>query len=255
MKLIVYLALAVISLTGSLSAAETTNESSWSYEVSTHVWSQYHAASDFGGSGAIYHDKPVIQTDLSATWSGPLDISFGIWHSAGLDDSGLSSDFGDELDYYLNFEKEIGGISLSLYVAYFDTVDLFRTPGDVVSITPKIGVPVEIGEHKVTPFVQWNTYVPTGQGALAGNLFQLGVEHGFSVRSYDISHTMAVAYDDGAFGLENGYIFNYIFTGSFAVSEKFTVEVPMFKFTTPMSDLKDGRGSEVTFGAGVVFSF
>lgn len=256
MKHITSLILAVTLVTGSLFASEVVvqqeEESSWSYEVSTRVWSQYHAASDFGGSGAIYLDKPVFQTDISATWK---DITFGLWHSAGLNDANLSGDYGDELDYYLSYEREVGGFDASLYVAYFDTIDIFRTPGDSISISPKVAKSFEVGSSSVTPFIQWTAYVPVGDGALAGNLFQIGTEHEFSLGSYDICHGVSFAYDDGAFGLEQGYIFNYLFTGSVSLSEKVTLEIPMVKFSTPLSDVDDGRGTEATFGIGLLFSF
>ena len=87
MKRILILLSVVIIFGVMVSPAIADNEISVSF--SSKLWPRY-----LGADGTIYHDEPVLQSDIFI--SLPKGFYFDIWHSVGLDDTDLSSNFGDE---------------------------------------------------------------------------------------------------------------------------------------------------------------
>ena len=72
--------------------ADEPEEKKFSLTLSSQVWSDYVVS-----FGKQIHEGPVVQSD--ALFQFPYGFSADLWHSAGLNGGGFSSDAADEIDY------------------------------------------------------------------------------------------------------------------------------------------------------------
>lgn len=231
--------------------ASVTNAKDFSVTLSTKVWSEY-----LGANGAIFHDKPVLQTDLFILL--PKGFYLDFWHSAGLNDTDFSSDFGDEIDVTIGWKGTIKGFGVNVGISYFNIVELDEIPkGDVMQPYVGLNKGFKIREHSFIPYVQAEFPFPVKGGTPEKGIFiRGGIHHNWQPTPILAIHQkVGVAYDSGALGFEETGIAEYNVDTRWDVSKKITLDIPSIKFMTPVTSVSDDRGPTVVIGAGVTFHF
>lgn len=218
--------------------------------VTTGVWDKY-----LSDNSAVFLTKPVWQTVYAGSVNE--DLSWSIFHSVGLDDSKLSSNFGDEIDFTLKHQSRFGELkqfTLGTQVSYWDCHKLFSAkPADVVAGTVTLSRSIFPGG---TGSVTFDQYVSTNLKVFdSGCRVTLKVNAAVPIsENLSLSFAPAIMRDDGAFHLEPAWIGQ----ASIALEWKAgraTIHFPKANLTKPFSRTHDGRGSEIAWGGGASFSF
>ncbi len=199
------------------------------------------ANSYLGGNGGIFHAGEVVQTDLFFSfrngWYGDL------WHSAGLDDNDLSSNYGDELDWSAGRAGVWRGFGYDVGVIYIDAVGLGRMPnGDVWG--PYLKLSRELGA--CTPSLKLESYIPGGTAIEGGWLIHGRVACTKTTTSgFATTLSLGPTYDDGAFGFLPGTI--GVGELSLSIPWRGVTLSPFYKIATPILGADD-RQTEDTYG-------
>ncbi len=249
--------IAVVVLLVAMVATGAEAEKDLSLTISSKVYSKYLGST----TGSICHEDPVLQTDLFFTL--PHGLYFDIWHSSGLDGTGLSSDGGDEIDFTVGWTGEIEklqNIKLDLGISYFDCYDLFKMPsGDF--ILPYLNVSKEfpvLKDHCLEPFVFFQfPYSAKGNEYGNGFIVRSGMFHHWNITdSLAICQRVNLTFDDGAWGNDSGLLGEYRFDASWKITDRITLDVISVKVARPFSNFSDGRdGTEAVYGAGIKICF
>lgn len=135
--------LVVICLVSSVLAGE--KEATFSYEVAVSGLTKYVGEVN----GIEYYDKFVFQPSFTISHN-PTGLYANLWGSYSPKD-GFNSDAGDEIDYIVGINRNLGAVNVDLYYAYYNVVKLGEHgSGDVHAIGAKMTLP-EI--WKVTPYL------------------------------------------------------------------------------------------------------
>lgn len=109
-------------------------------------------------NGVVLSDQPCIQSSLTASWG--KGWSANMWWSIGLDDGNLSSTYADEIDLSISWSSQLGWLSVSGSLAYFDLIDLNATKGDILSPNVELSHSFKVNECvTLTPFVKLDEYL------------------------------------------------------------------------------------------------
>ncbi len=201
-------------------------------------------------------DKRTVQTDILFTL--PNNFYFEFWHSAGTNDSDLSSDFGDEIDWILGKSFKLKNFNIDLGIAYYDYVDLLKMPkGDVVhphfeinktfsllqnlTITPysRIKFPLLIKNHKIEK----------------GTLLHTGVKQEFNFTpKLKLNNGIQILYDDGTTGAKKSAVFLYDLALNYKITKKFNLNFFSLTLATPLVKTID-RETETIFNFGIAVNF
>ncbi|MBZ9577712.1 hypothetical protein KJA13_01600 [Patescibacteria group bacterium] len=250
-KKIIWLVVLLTRVTGVVFAGDESQDIS--VTLSSKIYSKYLNE----GGGNILHDKPVIQTDLFA--SLPKGFYLGIWHSAGLDGTGLSSDNGDEIDYIVGWSGKVGKVNLDIGAYYFDLVDIFKSPhGDIIEPYFEISKGFDISDkHCLTPYV-WFGFPYSAKGDEFGHGFYVrpGVKHAWQITpKLTLNQKANLFFDDGACGFDSGLFGEYRCSFSWQISKSTTIDLISVKGITPFTSLSDNRKTEIVYGAGITYRF
>lgn len=250
-KKIIWLIVLVTGITEVVFADSSSEDIS--FTLSSKVYSQYLIAD----TGHIGHDKPVIQTDLFI--SLPKGFYFDLWHSAGLDGTGLSSDYGDEIDYTVGWNGKLGEINLDLGVSYFDLVDLFKLPhGDLIRPYLELNKGFDITEsHRLTPYVYLGfPYSAKGDEFGHGFFVRSGIKHAWQITpELTLNQKTNLFFDNGACGFDSGILGEYRCDIGWQISKSTTIDLISLKFVTPFTSLSDSRETEIVYGVGITHRF
>ncbi|KPJ55272.1 hypothetical protein AMJ47_00100 [Parcubacteria bacterium DG_72] len=241
----------LVGVTGIVFASDETQDISLT--LSSKIWSKYLNE----GGGNILHDKPVIQSDIFVSF--PRGFYFSVWHSAGLDGTGLSSDAGDEIDYIVGWNGEVKGLNLDFGILYFDLVDLFRSPqGDIIQPYLELSKDFNVfGNQKLAPYV-WFGFPYSAKGDEFGHGFytRLGVKHVWQIGpKFIFSQKANLFFDDGACGFDSGLFGEYRCSLSWQISKSTTIDLISIKAIDPFTPLSDNRKTEIVYGMGVRYHF
>jgi len=225
-----------------------------SVTVSTKVLSQY-----LGSDGAIFHDKPVLQTDVFIQL--PRGVYIDFWHSVGLDGTDMSSDYGDEIDYTLGWSGTLKGFVLDTGVSYFELVELLDIPqGDVIQ--PYIEVSKGFNTNKsqsLTPYFRVEFPFPAkGSSPEKGILTYGGLRHTWQGSPMlTMNQEVYVLRDDGAFGFDSAVVGQYHIRLSWNYFKRINIDFLSLDVSTPLTSVSDadGRKTEVVVGGGLTFNF
>lgn len=231
------------------------DETPFSLYVRTDIWSEYVF------EGLKSSDDPVIQTELLL--SMPYGFYVDLWHSAGLNDSDLSSDYADELDYTLGWAGTLADLGLGredinvdIGVIYFDLVDIFKSQDDIIRAYLRFDTEVMIGDQAVTFYVQPEVNWTVNSDLEGGGGVEFGAEHSIEiVGSLSYDHALRIYYDSGTAGLDAGFIGEYAGGLTWMLNDNINVIPIQFKASTPLEALSDDRETEIIFGAAIEFSF
>ena len=119
--------------------------------------------------GVVADPNPVLQT--STTLACKNGWSFNFWTSTALDARGKYGNrgYGDEIDFTVGYEKELGNLVLEASLAYFVIADFARAQDDLVQAYVQIARPVTLGMIRVVPFLRITQWV--GMGELKNETF------------------------------------------------------------------------------------
>jgi len=221
-----------------------------SLEISTEALTKY-----VGNSGMLYHDKPVIQTDMLLTL--PKGFYVDVLSSFGLDGTGMSSDLGDEGDLGLGWRGNVKGLDLDVGAYYLDFVDIFKARGDVISPYVEVSKTFDISKsHSLTPYLRTEVIFPA-KGTIPGNGVWLfgGVRHKWQVsQAFAASQRLGLVYDDGAYDAESGLLGQYRLKLSWDLTKSITFDVLSLKVSFPLTTFHD-RETQAVVGAGFTLRF
>lgn len=209
-------------------------------------------------SGIVLHDRPVLQTSLTA--ATPSGVYANLFHSVGLDDGDLSSNGGDEIDYTVGWSGTmVEKVTLDANVAYFDIHDIFHMPqGDIVVPHVALGRVWELGDHTLKPRIQEWGFVPAyGDSGAATSLTGLGLKHEWRIRDWlALTQEADAKYDDGRFPeTDSGFLADYSIGLSWPIWKHITLEAPGFRVVVPLTPFSDGRETELIGWGGFSVKF
>ncbi|HEU0081085.1 MAG TPA: hypothetical protein VFQ72_03625 [Candidatus Paceibacterota bacterium] len=218
--------------------------------ISTGVWNKY-----LSPNAAIFHKDPVLQTVYSGKVAKGLE--WEVFHSIGLDDSKLSSNWGDEIDWNLRWNSRFGqsdAYGLHATLGYWDVVDLFKsTPADVVYTN--IAISRSLGRN-VTGRLSHDHYFSTNVRRLMGGTMTTAELSAWTPVGEKMTLTFAplVARDDGGFGFDPAWIFGASANISWRIKDNLSITLIKANCKVPLTGVRDGRKSELAIGMGLSFT-
>ena len=228
---------------------------------SVHIRVSSQALSDYRFfNGFIGYDDPVIQTDITTAFSNGLEL--GIWHSAGLNDDDLSSDFGDEIDYTMGWSGKIKETNVSGGISYFDIFELgTRKKGDGAAdvIRPYVAASqsFELSEsQKLGPTAKLEGRMRAYGDANLGLTLYLGAQHGWTINpQLSFNQKLRLVDDTGSIGFEKILLGRYDAGFVYDLGKTVSWNVFSVTATTPITSPKNGQKSGATLGTGLIFRF
>ncbi len=234
-------------------AASAANAGDYSLAFSTKILPRYVS----GSSGAVFYDRPVLQTDLFLTM--PHGLWFDLWLSKGLDDFGLAENYSNEVDYGFGWTGEIKTLCITAGVYYFDLMKVLRVPsGDLVQPFLEVSKTFSLTKtHTVSPYGRFEYLFSADQKIWSGtrNFSHAGLKHGWKIsQKWSISQRMNLIYDSGGLGgAENTTLGQYGLTVNWMVTENFTVNPLIYTFSAPLNPVNDGRTAQNVIGFGISY--
>jgi hypothetical protein len=205
-------------------------------------WKSSYVLMDNSG---LFHDKPVIQGDITATFENGLYAS--IWFSTS-PESSWGNDLGDEIDPSFGWSGEIGnGFRIDAALIYFyEPEESF----------PDIWYPKLVISHE---FLGWDVGLKIGvylpiDGSEGGWLIGPTASKTFEITDkWSIPVCLKLIYDDGGFGNDNGVIPS-ISTGlNYSINESLGLHLSVAGCTPLGTD--DTRKSRVVLSLGTSWDF
>lgn len=219
----------------------------WSFSASSRVWSEY-----VGSNGGVFHDKPVLQTNLTAAHKS--GFYFDIWTSVGLESARLNDNFGEEVDLTAGWAGTKFGLQWDIGAAYIFAYDLGQTDDDILWSYAEVKKELSLSDnHTISPFLHLDYY--------AGTKFQFvkpwiegGLYHIWKLNeTVSFDSRFGLLYDTAIFGFDSGFVGKYKGSLNWKLSERVTLELPTIKFSHPFMD--DQRENEIVAGAGLQIKF
>lgn len=224
-----------------------------SVTISSKIYSKYLGSY----TGKVCDDDPSLQNDLFITL--PKGFYLEIWNSIGLDGTGLSSDYGDELDYLVGWSGKSEEINLDIGIAYIDCIDLFESPrGDLILPYLEINKEFDVSEkHRLTPYIGFEfPFSAKGNEFGHGFFARFGVKHAWQISPKLVfNQKINLFFDDGALGGDSGILGQYRCDLSWQISKSTTIDLISIKAIDPITSLSDGRKTEMVYGTGIAYRF
>lgn len=162
--LLAMMAMTMVSLAKNSFAQE---DRAFGVSTSVSAYSQYVGCL----SGEIFHDEFVIQPSITLTHN-PSGLYANLWGSYS-PDGGFNSDYGDEVDYVVGINQDIGSVSVNAYYAYYNCYKLNRhSTGDVHAIGTTVAFPQV---WKFEPFISSEYNFVKGISKDNGLMYKAGV--------------------------------------------------------------------------------
>lgn len=208
-------------------------------------------------AGLVLHDRPVLQTSLTA--ATPSGAYANLSHSVGLDDADPSSNSGDEIDYTLGWSGNVvEKVTLDANVAYYDVHKLFQVPqDDIVVPFLEIGREWQFGQHLLKPRVQGWGFIPAvGKSSSWTLLTGIGLKHEWKISDWlKLNQEADVKYDNGGLpDTDSGFLADISNGLQWTISEHIEIEAPGIRLTIPLTPFFD-RDFEVIGYGGIAITF
>lgn len=211
-----------------------------------------------GLNGGNFHPRPVATTSLTAAL--PNGCILNLWHSGGLDDTSLSSNFGDEVDVSAACTKALGKTNVRAGLVLFDIVPIARVPsGDLLQPELHLSRPIARSTTQELSGWLWLRYpFPIrAETPKAGLFVHYGATHTWQLSPrLKLEQNAEVLHDvHGAFGFDSAWIAGWYGRLRIKVGEKFTILAPTFRLSSPLTHVNDGRKPMATVGMGWEYAF
>lgn len=150
----------------SVSFVYAEDDSMFDFDTSVSSYSQY-----VGGlSGAIFYDSLVIQPSFTLSHD-PSGAYVNLWGSYS-PQGGFDSDYGDEVDYIVGINQDIGPVNFDIYYAYYNCYKVSEhSDGDVHAIGTVIGFPEFF---RTEPYIEIEYNWVIGASDENGVMYRLG---------------------------------------------------------------------------------
>lgn len=258
-KIVVSISVALFVATHVACAAGETN-SGWgisSVTASSVVADKYCAF----GSGALFYDNPVLQSDMVVTLNNGAYAL--LWHSAPVGNSSWNENFASEMDYGLGWsgplskfglKGQAGELVIDVGITYFDEPGVFSFgPGDVWYSHVKLTKSID----KVDLFALFENYtVAPGSTFEGGNLYSVGASTFRPVPKTPLSLfcSLSCTYDDGGFGFDNGFLLKGCVEADWKVTSHISLILPRISYYVPLT-VRDSRETDAVISGGISLKF
>ncbi|MDP3710496.1 MAG: hypothetical protein Q8R29_02095 [bacterium] len=202
-------------------------------------------------AGNLWHKTSVVQTDMKTSLS--RGFYFYLWHSVGLNDKNLNSDFGDELDYTLGWEGSIKNYSFGTGLIYMDYYKIRAQPrGDILQLYFEIKRKFQIAKKfSLTPFCRVERIsAAKGTSPKRQSHTHLGTENFLEHKKLAITQRIEFLLDRGAYGFQKSVIGKHQLALSYKLLGNLNLD-PSLISSVPFGSLRDGRGKETQYGIGL----
>jgi hypothetical protein len=221
--------------------------------LSAKVLNQY-----VGDTGVVNYNRPVLQNDLTITHVSS-GVYLDIWQSISLSRSGVSSNYGNELEYFIGWSGEIFGIGADAGIGYFDLITLFNMPkGDVIQPYIELNKKAELGgHHTLIPYVRVEYGIPAKGNAkeFKGLYVYNGLKHGWQITEYiSVNQKAVIIFDDGAYGADRAWVGAYEISSSYRIIEWLAFDLSG-KVIAPFTKTTDGRKAQFIGSSGFSVTF
>jgi opacity protein-like surface antigen len=211
------------------------------------------------GNGAVLSDHPAAQSDLSIAFQNGFYVD--LWNSAPVGSFKTEgSDFRNELDYGVGYSTQIKGFNVDLGLTYFDEPTLLKLAVDDewyahLKIGHDITFDGPFGKEPITVFGTYENYKTTGGTAYeGGSLFGIGLSKSQESQNCTLNVSQTIVYDDGGFGLNEGFLIKWFAELNWKVTEHFSLVAPQVTFYLPLNS--DNRPDpEAVIYAGAKYHF
>ena len=189
-----------------------------------------------GPDGAIWYDRPLLQSDIAVTLKN--GIFFDVWGSTS---DNKKSGWDKEIDLTFGYSKSIKKFEYSIEGSYYfvQGIDIFTGSIDVSIDFP------------VSPFIHFSGYWPAKRGGPKEGALLIG---GLRAR-LDFGKGSGLALeasgrnDNGAFGYDPAWIAMGRADLDIALSKKFKILLGV-EYARPLTVVGDGRKEEIVWKAG-----
>ncbi|KKQ52436.1 MAG: hypothetical protein US70_C0009G0031 [Parcubacteria group bacterium GW2011_GWD2_38_11] len=212
-----------------------------------------------GDAGTVFYNRSVVENELTITHT-PSGVYLEIWVSTSLKNAGVSTNYGNEIDYTLGWAGEVAGIGIDAGVSYWDIATLFESPeGDIVQPYLELNKKFDIIEegHTLTPSIKAEYGIPAKGNDVGskGLHMHTALKHNWEIsKDFSINHQVEMVYDYGAYGADKALIGAYEVCPSYVVADWLSLDASA-KVISPLTKVDDGRKTEWIYGGGVTFSF
>jgi hypothetical protein len=205
-----------------------------------------------GLDGAIFYDAPVLQSSLSIAHRSGAYANF--WKSVALTDYRANPNFGREEDYTLGYSRKAGRGTLDASATYFNVTPLGKVrEGDLLQTSV---MALNYLPFKIPNYLWFRHIMPLKDGVPVGGWFvHLGAtKESKLARKARLTMGAEAVFDSGAFGFKRAGLVR----GNVALKVPFknlVFDLPVFRWSTPFTNSRDGRKFEQVLGVGLSFSF
>lgn len=198
------------------------------------------------GNGFTVHEGPVDWADVTFTLGDGLSV--GIWASRAREGSRGS----DEVDFTIAKSWTLeGDASATVGLALFDIQPMGTgKAGDMVSLFASVNG--NLGG--MSAFAKAEAYLMTeSDKGRNGILLSGGVSDSFSLGELSFDQTVSLAYGQGPFGQDDGFVLRYAGAASMPLAERVRLTLLELKAWLPLSGARD-RSPTVTVGTSLSYA-
>ncbi len=208
-------------------------------------------------NGVVFHGGPVIQNELLIVLSNGLYLD--LWHSMGMDGSGLSSGLDDRLAYTVGWRGRMRKYSFDAGVTYMDMAGLLEFPDrDLLLPYLEVGrvVTAKGGNQVFGLYLKIQPGFPAnGSYPEKGFYVGAGLRHSYQAgKKLFLKEEFVLIRDSGAFGFGGGALFKYDVRINRKLFGPLSLDFPMLKFIAPFSGMND-RKMETSIGVRLGMNF
>jgi len=211
-----------------------------------------------GDDGAIFHPGAVQHTSFDAvhTKSG---AHTGAWLSEPLTQRGLRPLGGRELDLSIGVTRKFRKWFLwDVTATYFNIFPLTQMPReDQLELAASVEKSFQINkQQQVTPYVKVREVWPVkGTTPEGGVMAHAGVRYQLEKSKFTVNVAPELVYDDGAFGLNPGWIGRLNVRVKRKLTHRMSVLFPVVQATVPITNTNDGRKFQFVVGGGLAWNW
>jgi hypothetical protein len=204
-------------------------------------------------NGAKYGNGAVLQSYVS--FSLPKGFYAELWNNTSL----TRNNDNRENDLTLGWTGEVGMLEMEVGASYVDIDKMVKVDeSDLWKIFGIAKKEFQILENqKVIPFVRGQVYLPVKGSSDNKEGFHVlaGLEHFVQLsKPVLLSQKLSFVYDDGAVGFQNAKLVDYVCEAKLEIA-KHVYLTALGRIVSPITNVSDGRRTEIIGGTGIVLSF